>query len=304
MSGARDGDLYWRPIATYDSATAPIRSLQYAYGANHNRFNTTWSDDATYITSTSGSGIPDLTGSQQRYIARAYVRSWFDWHLLNSSATRNRALASGDAEVDLTRDAILTTRPIILPSFSTTDDIMLDDFENLLVGTTSPLGAPVSVTGTWTLRQELPFSGGARFNATFFHATNALVAGWPATGPTMTFSTPGSGVAPGDRGVVQMRLAVIQEPSTDITNDLAGTVRVIGAGGGVSTTVPLASLPRVPRPYPATPAVGDSRRTVLRTLRMPLRCFSGVSTQTIQGVVLAPQGNAQRLALDDIQLAR
>lgn len=218
--------------------------------------------------------------------------------------TRNRALASGDADVDLTRDAILTTRPIILPSFSTTDDVMLDDLENMAVGTTSPLGAPVSVTGTWTLRQELPFSGGGRFNTTFWHATNGLVAGWPATGQTMTFSTPGSGVAPGDRGFLQMRLAVIQEQNTDITNDLAGTIRVVGAGGGVSSAVSFASLPRVPRPYPATPMTVGFRRTVLRTLRIPLRCFSGISTQTIQGVVLAPEGNSQRLALDDIQLSR
>jgi hypothetical protein len=303
--GARDGDLRsGDPLRAYDLSTVPLRSLQYIYGANHNRFNAVWPDDGTYVTSTSGSGIPDLTAAQQRYIARAYVRSWFDWHLFDASVTRNRALASGDADVDLTRDAILTSRPIILPSFSTTDDIMLDDLENMVVGTTSPLGAPVSVTGTWTLRQELPFSGGARFNTTFWHATSGLVAGWPATGPTMTFSTPGSGVAPGDRGFLQMRLAVIQEQNTDITNDLAGTIRVVGAGGGVSSAVPLASLPRVPRPYPATPMTVGFRRTVLRTLRIPLRCFSGISTQTIQGVVVAPEGNSQRMALDDIQLSR
>jgi hypothetical protein len=310
VSGGRDADVYDLPLAVYDQSTVPTRSLQYLYGANHSRFNSSWLDDAFYITSASGTSIPDLTGAQQRYLTAAFVRSWFDWHLLNVESVRNRALASGDADVDVLRDGILTERPIILPSFSASDDVTLDDFENLNPATTSPLGAPVTTTGSWTTLQELTFSwSSGGLNTTFWHATNGLVAGWPATGPTVRFGTPGSGVAPGNRGVLQMRLAVVQEPSMNNPQSLSANVSIVGAGGTESVAVAISSVATVPRPYPSVcagcmPFPIRSQRTTLRTVRMPLRCFSGISTQVIQAVRIVPQGNANRLALDDLRLAR
>lgn len=322
LIGARDGDVAtMQGFRTYDRAypdgmaLRKAKAVAWVYGANHNYFNTIWTDAAALGSpnpwagaSDDGSGLTvtqTMTAAQQRAIGLGTVAAFFRLHLQGIQGYRE----------------ILTgrMRPASMPnsfvfwSYQDASRKALDNFEQTpLNANLNTLGGPVSAPGFTLFGERLlnnsgsDYPGGFTTDTQFFHDTLGLRLNWAAA-QTYTTELPA-----GQRDVsafthLTLRVAKRASGAPVAGADLNLLVNIQdGAGHTALWDVPSEQFDRVPHPYVRSGGwcVPCSNQSLMNGIRIPLRNFtqnnSLVDLTDIARVTIKTQATNEA-GIDDIE---
>jgi hypothetical protein len=186
---------------------------------------------------------------------------------------------------------------MVFPSFATSSDSFIDRFEEGGIGM-STIGRTVTGTGFVTF-DEYFFDRNP--NATFDHYTAGAFGEWTAMGAShRTELQPFDARA---SGFLSFRAAQVALEYNPVTADLVFDIVV--SDRSTSRTVASIDVARIPAPYEM--GRPEFRRTVMRTVRVPLSCIiaPGVTLDRSQlmSIELRPRGTSGRYAVDDIAFA-
>ncbi|HZO43473.1 MAG TPA: hypothetical protein VFE97_29930 [Methylomirabilota bacterium] len=325
LVGARDGDVAnMQGFRTYDRAYpdgAAVRypkSVAWVYGANHNYFNTIWTDSAALGTPNPWAGSTDdggsltvtqkLTAAEQREVALVTIMAFFRQHLQGIKAYRE----------------IFTGRwkPAAMPNqfvFWTYQDSRrkaVDNLERIPPNATQNtlLGA-VTAPGFTTFEERLLNFDSSRYppglptDFAFFHDTLGLKLAWAAP-QTYTTNIPSP-----HRNVSQYRYLTIRAAKKVSGPPTAGpgVALFINIEDGAGRTGLVAArsdeFDPIPHPYQRSGGWCGSctNQAQLKGVRIPLRFFtknnSGVSLKDIVKITIRTEGSGE-LGLDDIEFGR
>lgn len=295
LGGSRDGDQLTTPLHLFDRSDAPIRAQMWTYGANHKNWNTVW-ETVVEEPSDLWPGT-QITPTEQRQVLVSWARLWLDWTVKGVRSSDARALFSGAAVVRGLRN------DMVYPSFATSSDAVMDRFEEYGIGT-STIGKAVIGTGFAAFDEyffdRLP-------NATFDHFTRGAYGYWTATGPVhRTYLLPFDART---SAFLSFRAAQVALEANPVTSDLVFDIVVFDPA--TSRTVVSTDVARIPAPYdPGNVYLPDgrvARRTVMRTVRVPLSCVippgATLDRADLTSIELRPRGSSGRYAVDDIAFA-
>ncbi|GAB4112969.1 MAG: hypothetical protein OHK0013_48630 [Sandaracinaceae bacterium] len=140
--------------------------------------------------------------------------------------------------------------------------------------------------------------------STFAHGVSGYVSAWTTGAPRMQYALSPFDASPYDHLVFRAaRPQCGQE--CQLFEPLAGDLsfRVTVSDGAVSRSVVTGSLPgrRVPVPYIFSGREASPfRRSVMRSVRVPFRCFPGVDRSRISLIEIAPEGAPQQMMFSDL----
>lgn len=326
LVGARDGDVStMQGFRTYDRASPQGASprhtkvLGWVHGANHNYFNTIWTDTAAlgapnpWAGSTDdggslGSVLQVLPAAQQRAVGLATIAAFFRRHLQGIEGYKE----------------ILTgrVRPASMPNdfvFWTYQDAQrkaLDNFEQTpLNAALNTLGGPVTAPGFTLFEERLLNNGSSDYppgfptDAQFFHDTLGLKLGWGAA-QTYTSELPA-----GQRDVsafthLTLRAAKrvsgapVAGPDVELQVNLED-----GAGHTAMWDLATSQFDRIPHPFARSggncPACTNQAQLV--GVRIPLRNFTQNNSQVdltdIVRVRVKTTGTGE-IGLDDVEFGK
>lgn len=320
LVGARDGDVSnMQGFRTYDRAYpegATVRHpkiVGWVYGANHNYFNTIWTDaaalgspnpwagsgdDASYLTV-----VQIMSAADQRQIALTTICAFFRQHL---------------QDIDPYKE-IFTGRlkPAAMPNqftFWTYQDDerkAVDDFEQTLINPNqNSLTGLVTAPGFTTFEERLlnhdssDYPGGLPTDSQFYHDTMGLKLAW-ASPQTYTTNIP---AAHQDvSAYTHLILRVAKRVSGVPTSGPGVNLRVnIEDGDGDTALWDLHTdqFDVVPHPYQRN---FSSNQSLMTGIRIPLRNFtmnnSGVDLNNIVRVTIQTEGSGE-IGIDDIEFGK
>lgn len=326
LVGARDGDVSTlQGFRTYDRVSPEgatprhTKVLGWVHGANHNYFNTIWTDTAALgapnpwagsrdDASTLGDVLQILPAAQQRAVGLATIAAFFRRHLQGIDAFKE----------------ILTgrLRPAAMPNdfvFWTYQDAQrkaLDNFEQTpLNAAANTLGGAVTAPGFTLFEERLlnnsssDYPPGFPSDAQFFHDTLGLKLGWGAA-QTYTSELPA-----GQRDVsafthLTLRAAkrVTGAPGAGPGVDLQVNLED-GAGHKALWDLSTSQFDRIPHPFARSggncPACTNQAQMV--GVRIPLRNFTQNNSQVdladVVRVTIKTVG-AGEIGLDDIEFGK
>jgi hypothetical protein len=326
LAGARDGDLWnFQGFRTYDrafpdgAANRKTKALVWVYGANHNYFNTIWTDAAALgspnpwagQTDDGAGGAPVMPSADQRKVGLTTIAAFFRWNLQGIAPYRE----------------ILTGRlkPAAIPNasvFCTLQDAdrkAIDNFEQMpLDATTNTLGGAVTAPGFSPFEERRlnhdgsSYAGSPLTDTSYYHDTIGVKLGWPGSPQTYTTLLPA-----GHRDISMYSHLTFRVGK-----------KVLAAGGSgpdVSLLVQLTDsmghtgmwpqrtdqFDRIPYPYPGMRAVFQfgmpPNPAQMTGVRIPLRNFtmnnSGVLLNDIVSITFTTEG-ADEIAIDDIEVGQ
>jgi len=326
LVGARDGDVAtMQGFRTYDRAypegTLPRhpKVLGWVHGANHNYFNTIWTDTLALGSPNPWAGSVDdggslttvqkLTASEQRQVGLTTIAAFFRWTLLGIEPFR---------EIFTGR-----VRPASMPNafvFWTYQDDerkALDNFEQTpLNAGTNTLGGTVAAPGFTVFEERLLNSDGTNYppgfasDPQFFHDTLGLKLAWGAA-QTYTSELPA-----GQRDVsafthLTLRAAKKVTGAPVSGPDLNLNVNIEdGMGRKAMWDLSTLQFDRIPHPYVRSGGwCGStcSNQAQMVGVRIPLRNFtqnnSGVDLTDIVRVVITATGSGE-IGVDDIEFGK
>ncbi|MCI0426949.1 MAG: hypothetical protein L0Z46_02905, partial [Nitrospiraceae bacterium] len=264
---AADGDVAdLQGARIYDRAaprTNPSRMAKmqaHVYGANHNWFNTVWSQDE----GSPSAGTPGrLSADQQRAVERVLGVAFFRQYLQGFGTARG--LFAGTAIVASLAPAE------IYRSYQHPTHINVDDFEdspaNALLNSLSGANVNTSLSPFG----EFPFSqGGGAFNGSFFHQTKGLVEGWNSSGDKFVVNIPAARRNVSNYSYLSFRVTQVfdngavnpigQDQDFDVgLEDLQGNIIYLQ----------VSRYDRIPFPYQRPSLV----KSMMQTVRLGLECF-------------------------------
>lgn len=319
LIGSRDGDVSnMQGFRTYDRAypegATPRRTktVAWVHGANHNYFNTIWTDTAALGSPNPWAGSKDdaqfvtvtqkLTAAEQRQAALSTITAFFRRHLQGIEGYKE----------------ILTgrLRPAAMPNnfvFWTYQDALrkaLDNFEQTpLDAAHNTLGGAVSGPGFAPFEERLlnhdssDYPGGLPTDTQFFHDTLGLKLGWAAA-QTYTSELPA-----GQRDVssfthLTLRAAKRVPGAPGAGPDVSLLINIEdGAGHKAMTDLDSSQFDRIPHPYDRS----DGAQAQMVGVRIPLRNFtqnnSGVDLTDIVRITIKTSGTGE-IGLDDIEFGK
>ncbi|MCP4699518.1 MAG: hypothetical protein GY862_22120 [Gammaproteobacteria bacterium] len=301
IHGSKDEDV-WPFIGyqTYDRAhpvdladptqdADGLKSLLWLIGGNHNYFNSAWSNE----------GSPTISRAEQEGVAKAYVGAIAQAMLLNRPAY-----------LDMLRDHTeawdngwIPSSIELISQYQDPCRLFIDHYEHGTAGQPSP---PVTGTMTATGMTATEMSLNGSLDGNTFQETNAVKLDWSAAGGRYTAQVTG-GLAIGRHQylVVRTGQSNARENTAGVDQDFTITL----TDGVNSHTVKASGYARLP--YPDA-LFNDTLRSVMQTLRVPLRHFAdnNVDLASIQEIVLGfdePKIGTSTVAgslyLDDIQIS-
>lgn len=318
--GARDGDVSnMQGLRTYDRAYpegAPpprqAKMLATIYGANHNYFNTIWTDAAALGAPNPWAGAGDdagfissgfaLTASAQRQVAMTTIAAFFRWHLQGLDPYKE--IFTGRL-----KPALMDNNNVYW-TYQDKVRIAVDDFEQRPNDVTqnSLTGA---VTGpAFTLLDEFHLnSSGTDYSAPpplptkdsqFYHDTLGLKLTW--VGPA-TYET----VLPGGldvSGFTHLTLRVAKKVTGAPTTGPDVNLFVNIEDGLMNTAMwglRTDQFDRIPHPFERS---SSSNQALLTGVRIPLQNFtmnnSGVDLTDIRKITIGTEGSGT-IGIDDIE---
>jgi hypothetical protein len=318
--GARDGDVSnmqgFRPYdrAFPDGATVRYdKSVATIYGANHNYFNTIWTDGAALGSPNPWAGARDdasyvtvsysMPAADQRQIANTTICAFFRQHLQGIEQYREILTGRVKPSAMLNQHVYLT--------FQDEDRTAIDDFEQLPQNKNqNSVSGSVTAPGFTLFEENLlnhdgtDYPAGFTTDSYFYHDALGLKLGWSSP-QTYTTNMPvgyrdvsmythlsfrvakrvyGS-VAPGS----PIRLFVNIEDGTGNTGEWDQNTELFDV---------------IPHPYERS---SSSNQSLMTGVRIPLRqftmCNSGVDLTDIVKITIRTEGTSE-IGIDDIEFTK
>jgi hypothetical protein len=320
LVGARDGDVSnMQGFRTYDRAypqgATPrrMKASAFVYGANHNYFNTIWTDAAALGAANPWAGQTDdggglvvsqtLTAPQQRQVGLTTIAAFFRQHLQNLQPYRE----------------IFTGRlkPAAMPndfvfwSYQDENRKAVDNFEQTpLNAAVNTLNGAVTAPGFTAFEERLlnhdstDYTGGFMADSSFYHDTLGVKLAWAAP---QTYTT----VIPAGQGDVSMYTHLTLRVAKKVTGAPTTGPGVnlfinIEDGNGKKALWDLRSdqFDIIPHPYQRS---SSSNQSLLRSVRIPLRNFtmnnSGVDLTNVAKIIIRVEGSGE-IGIDDIEFGK
>lgn len=326
LVGARDGDVSsMHGFRTYDRASpisaSPrnIKTAAWVHGANHNYFNTIWTDTAALGSPNPWAGSRDdasalanvlqvMSAADQRAVGLATIAAFFRRHLLG---------VEGYKEIFTGR-----MRPASMPNgfvfwtYQDADRKALDNFEQTpLNAASNSLGGAATAPGFATFEERLlnfngsDYPGGFPIDNQFFHDTLGLRLGW---GAAQLYT---SELPPGQRDVsafthLSLRAAkrVAGAPAAGPDVNLLVNIED-GAGRKAMWDLSTSQFDRIPHPFSRSGGncAMCTNQSLLVGVRIPLRNFTQNNSQVdltdIVRVTIRTEG-AGEIGIDDIEFGK
>lgn len=324
--GARDGDVAtMQGYRTYDRSfpdgamNRKPKAVACVYGANHNYFNTVWTDAAALGSPNPWAGQTDdggsltvvqtLTAAQQRQIALTTVSAFFRWHLQNVPAYRD--IFTGRLEPAAMQNQF------VFWTYQDGDRKAVDNFEQAgLNQNQNALSGTVTAPGFTTFEERLLNFNGSDYvgipsiDTQFFHDTLGLKLAWAAPHSYTT------NIPVGHRDVsafthltfrVAKRVsgAPMAGPALNLQVNIQDGTGHTASGGPLRTD----QFDVVPHPYQRSGGWcgACTNQSLLTGVRIPLRNFtmnnSMVNLTDIVSITITTEG-AGEVGIDDIEFGK
>ena len=318
LIGARDGDVSnMQGFRTYDrafpegAAGRHPKTIAWVYRANHNYFNTIWTDSAALGTPNpwagsqdDGSGlVPAMAAAEQRQVALTTVTAFFRRHLQGLEPYRE--IFTGRLKPAAMPNAF------VFWTYQDDERKAIDDFEQTpLDKTVNRVGGAATAPGFTTFEERLLNSGSTDYPAgfptdfQFFHDTLGLKLAW-ATPQTYTTLIP-----VGHRDVsmythLTLRIAkkatgaVVAGPGVNLLVNIED-----GAGKKALWDLRTDQFDLIPHPFEGSE---NPNQALMNGVRIPLRNFtqnnSGVNLTDIVKITIRTEGSGE-IGIDDIEFGK
>lgn len=269
--------VFDRATATVERAQATPKSSLYMLGANHNFYNSEWTPEDPGFSCIDFPIITDR--AQQESIGLVYVMGFMRTYLGGEDF---KYLFNGD------REQPPSIRTPVQHSYteSPSKTLLIDDFSHSMSPAVNAAGGPNVANNLSIVR-----CAGAQCNnpppAAWRHDPGLSVAriDWPGTGTAAATGAPYLAIHTGENGgpsdaspyaLLSFRVAA----AFDLKNPLVGTqnfsVRLVDATGAASNMVAVADYRQI-----TFPTGYNVRRSVLRSIRIPLSDFKGVDLRQL-----------------------
>jgi hypothetical protein len=283
--GSLDGDIAGGPplpmetgFAIYDRASGAVKSMVFAYGAIHDRFNTVWGDGDLSSWQIGGTDASKaISADTHQKLALGYMTAFFRRHAFNE--TQWDGVFTGEwrpAAVDAAEGGMLKT----YHQYSGANRREIDAFEGAHSPTswqTSTIGAGVTDDATlpmqptednlWTVDVNSP------------HSTAGLLCQWNNLTDHLRFDVP---VGQRDVSAFQaVSLRVTQKNGSasnpaGLSQDLYVTLK---SGNGNARSIRAAAFDEIP--YPFQRFHPEFTKSAMRTVRIPLTSYTIAVINTV-----------------------
>ena len=313
--GARDGDVSnMQGYRTYDRAFpdgAAIRhpkTVALVYRANHNYFNTIWTDSAALGSPNPWAGseddapgfVPAMSAADQRQVTLTTIAAFFRQHLQGIEAYRE--IFTGR----LKPSAMLNQ--FVFWTYQDDERKAVDNFEQTpLDASQNTLSGMVTAPGFTTFEERLlnnsssDYPGGLPKDSQFFHDTLGLKLAWAAP---QTYTT----LIPVGQGDVSMHTHLTLRAAKKVTGPqvVGPGVNLLvniedGAGHKALWDLRTDQFDAIPHPFEGSEILNQA---LLTGVRIPLRNFtqnnSGVDLADIVKITIRTEGSGE-IGIDDIE---
>ncbi|GMV48463.1 MAG: hypothetical protein L6Q34_02420 [Nitrospira sp.] len=277
VHGSRDGDVSdFQGYQTYDRAQ-PIhlanptqvargfKSLLWVYGANHNHFNSVWGQDDG----------PTISRADQENVAKVYFSALAQGALLHRGQYLNVLKDVGMAQ----RSGWIPASMTLVSQYQDHQRIFMAHYEEDANASTPspPVNGTINSSGVTV--SELLFNQGSGGN--LYQQTKGLRVDWSSSTGRYELNIHAGGL-PGSK----LHILALRSGQSDDAKNQANAFQdfsIVVSDGTHSHTVRAAQFQ--PFPYPAQLA-GGMRRSVMQTVRVPLRVFAdaGVNIRQIRQI--------------------
>lgn len=324
--GARDGDVSnMQGLRTYDRAYpegAPNRQtkmLATIYGANHNYFNTIWTDTAALGIPNPWSGSQDdawwfpagydMPAADQRQAALTTIAAFFRWNLQGHAAYKE--IFTGRLQPALVDNAN------VFWTYQDANRTRVDDFEQLPVTVDkNSLNGDVTGPGFAVLDEFLLNYNRTDYMAPpalpvqdtqFYHDTIGSVLNWAADATYITEIPGGMDVSGFSHLTLRVAKKVSGAPVTGPDVNIFINVED-GMMNGAMWDLRSDQFDRIPHPFERGPSpmgwFQHPNQALLTGVRIPLRNFtmnnSGVMLSDIRKIIIKVSGSGS-IGIDDIE---
>lgn len=321
LLGARDGDVWdFQGNRIYDRSyriAGPKSKDKMSiniYGANHNYFNTIWTDSRALGTANPWGGARDdgdyvypcdseILSSDQRNIAKSLICAFFRFHLLGE--TNFRPVLTGEHSLaHIPKDKIFT-------AFQDKSRITFDHFEDSPTNlSTNSVGGGAIASGFDTSIEALLCNGPSDYQNPpfqvnrFFHSTIGLNLKWSQDAYYVT-EIPTNYSDFTVRNYLSLRIAIAPRVTLGTRADppINVDLRLIDSSRDTSNIVRSDSYSIIPQPFrKERPRSNELISMInLSTVRVPVKAFKNVDLGKIEQIRIDFTG-ANELGLDDIEL--
>lgn len=332
LLAARDGDVWnMQGLRTYDRSfpqgmpNRKPKSIAWVYGANHNYFNTVWTDAAELGSPNTWAGAEDdcdwgvtpnqpqrcglkMSGATQRQIAQSTVTAFFRWQLLGAAGYRE--ILTG-----VLKPAAMDNANVFW-TFQDADRNAIDNFEQLPLDATTNTVLGLATAPGSTLFQERHLNAGfSAYNplppgpadSAFFHDSIGLKLAWNAPVVYTTHIPAG----PARDVSMYTHLTFRVGKKTTVVPVAAGDDVVLhvniedGAGHTGMYVADTSNYQRIPHPFLGSGALNPA---TLTGIRIPLQNFtknnSQVDLTNIAKITITTTGSSAEIGLDDIEFGK
>lgn len=280
---AADGDVWSNDGAKYYDRCLPpsFKSQLYVHNACHNFFNRQW------LQNDNGGTLPTMARFEHEHVLLSYGCAFF------------RRVLAGHNTLGLLVGTELpsnTPTPLVHLSFKRTKATTVDDHEQNNTIASNSLNRPTAQVGLSADEYGMSQTAANQFNGSFYGDSIGMVAvPRKANGTFRSQLPPGTTVAGKE---IWIRVADVFKGSFPAAT--TGFELGIEMPGGSMKWVDSDDVGGVPLPFDR----GGSTKSMLSTLRFPIRCFELTKRQRrIRAIVLRlNRSKARALAFDDLQI--
>jgi hypothetical protein len=330
LLAARDGDVFnMHGLRTYDRSfpqgmpNRKPKAIAWVYGANHNYFNTVWTDAAELGSPNTWAGAEDdcdwgttpsqpqrcgmkMSGATQRQIGLSTITAFFRWQLLGADGYR-------EVLTGVLKPAAMDNANVFW-TFQDENRNAIDNFEQLpFDATTNTVFGLATAPGSTIFQERHLNAGSSAYNplpgpadTAFFHDSIGLKLAWnaPAVYTTHIPAGPARDVS------MYTHLTFRVGKKTTVVPVAAGPDVVLqvniedGAGHTGMYWADTSNYQRIPHPFLGSAALNPA---TLTGIRIPLQNFtknnSQVDLTNIAKITIMTNGSAE-IGLDDIELGK
>lgn len=325
LIGARDGDVAtMHGFRTYDRAYpegAAVRydkSVAWVYGANHNYFNTIWTDGAALGSPNPWAGAKDdgstlsvsysMLAAEQRQIAMTTICAFFRQHLQDIEPYREILTGKIKPSLLLNQEIYWTFQDEERKAIDNFEQVPLNKNQNTVTGAVTAPG--FTLFDEYLLNySSSDYPSGYPTDAKFFHDALGLKLGWSSP---QTYTT---NIPVGHQDVSMYTYLSFRAAKSVYGTPTSGTpVRLFvniedgtGNTGEWDQSTDLFDI--IPHPYERSGGWCSScyNQAQLTGVRIPLRnftmCNSGVDLTNIVKITIRTEG-ASEIGIDDIEFTK
>ncbi|MHC4750501.1 MAG: alpha/beta hydrolase [Planctomycetota bacterium] len=284
--GSMDGDVsgistwssFYVPLnncgfALYDKAGDEMKSMVFAYGANHDRFTTIGTEvDMAWL---GPNDVPKVVSAEtHQKIALAYMTAFFRWQLKPNEDWWD-SLFKGEW-IPASVEQAEPTKLKIYPQYEDTDRVEIDNFEDTYTATsweTSTINDDVSHDGT--LPEPPSENQLNQLETNSPHETGGLLLRWDQTTDKLRFNIPTAYKNIKPYNALSFRITQKVGSDQNPENGPQDLYVSLEDNGGNKRSIKVSKFAEIPPPHPRDLAWGtyDVTKSAMRTVRIPLHVY-------------------------------